>query len=102
MALYVIIGSLAAFGALCALWVCAGSLLSGVKTVTILCDGCELQLVHRYLWLRSLGLVRCRLMLVNSQLGLQQQQQIQRICKDIRFCQQQWVRAIDGEREDVV
>lgn len=67
MAWYFLVGTLAAFGALCALWVSFGWLLSACR------DGCLVYFGQRgkpgfvgiYLWLRDLGAVRCPLIVVD-------------------------------------
>lgn len=59
MAGYVIVGMLAAFGLLCALWVMFGWLLPGGNGGCLICAAKELCLVKRLLWLRELGLLRC-------------------------------------------
>ena len=68
MAWYFLVGTLAAFGALCALWVSFGWLLSACW------DGCLVYLGKRgkpgfvsiYLWLRNLGVVRCPLIVIDQ------------------------------------
>lgn len=69
MAAFIIMAVLAAFGAVCALWVLLGFLLprqQGAAAVLI-CRGdpTEEYLIRRYLWLYDLGLVRCPLILVD-------------------------------------
>ena len=63
MAAYVIVGTLAAFGLLCALWTAFGWLLSGGKGGYIVCpdlSGSEGRgFVRRCLWLKGLGLLKC-------------------------------------------
>lgn len=99
---YVIFGVFAAFGVLCALWVSFGGLLTRVGTVAILCDGSEVALVRRYYWLRELGLTKCRLVLLDSQLPQQRQQRIREKCRDIEFCTlAQWRAGQDERREEL-
>lgn len=63
MAAYVIVGTLAAFGLLCALWTAFGWLLSGGKGGYIVCpdlSGSEGRgFVRRCLWLKGLWLLKC-------------------------------------------
>ena len=64
---YVIIGFLAAFGALCALWVLLGAWLTDAapcRTVLFPAPGREGAAARRVLWLRELGLLKGRLTLV--------------------------------------
>ena len=71
MLFYVIVGFFAAVGFVTLLWLCLGGFLPGAKTgeVAILCQpGREYALISRYNWLRNLALVRCRLVLLDSQL----------------------------------
>ena len=64
---YVIIGFLAAFGALCALWVLLGAWLTDAAPCCVVlfpAPGREEAAVRRFLWLRELGLIKGRLILV--------------------------------------
>ena len=66
---YVIVGTLAAFGALCVLWVLFGFLLPGCGGGVIFCLSREENARHifrRYRWLRDLGLVRSRLVILTD------------------------------------
>lgn len=69
MAGYIFLGTLAAFGALSALWVLFGWLLPGGREGVLIMPGRpgeeELSFVRRYLWLRELGLLRQPLVLVD-------------------------------------
>ena len=65
MAGYILLGFLSAFGALSALWVTFGWLLPANRQgVLISVDDEKGSFVRRYLWLRSLGLVSCPLILL--------------------------------------
>ena len=65
MAWYILLGFLSAFGALSALWVIFGWLLPAGRQGLLICMGDEKRsFARRYLWLRSLGLVSCPLILV--------------------------------------
>ena len=67
MVLYILIGMLAAMGALSVLWVCFGVLLPGMKGGAFVCLGWpEEGLVRRYRWLRDLGLLSCPLLIVTE------------------------------------
>ena len=75
MFLWVVICVFAAFGVLCALWACLGFLLPGQKgAVTVYC--CHGQrvdaLIRRQQWLRDMGLVSGRLIIVDC--GITEQQ----------------------------
>ena len=65
MAWYILLGTLAAFGGLCLLWGLAGWFVSGGEEGILILPGHSGQgepgTVRWYLWLRELGLLRCRL-----------------------------------------
>ncbi len=85
---YVILGALAAFGALCAIWALWGMLLPGARggvMVCLCCRGGEEALVRRYRWLVDCGLLRCPLVLLESSLEPEKQQAIMQMCESIRF-----------------
>ena len=65
MAGYVILGALAAYGALCALWAVFGWLLPGLEGCALVCRGQpEPEQLARYRWLKGLGLLGCPLLVV--------------------------------------
>ena len=67
MAIYILLGLLAAIGALSVLWVFFGILLPGGKGGAVVCLGWpEEALLGRYRWLRELGLVRCPLIVITE------------------------------------
>lgn len=71
MALYVAIGTLAAFGAMCMLWAVIGWLLPDSGGVLRYCPGTAeeaMRFAGRYLWLRGAGLIRCRLVIAQAEL----------------------------------
>lgn len=74
MVWYICLGTLAAFGALCAGWACFGGLLRGSTGGAVVClcrgDGGELPLIRRYSWLRDMGLIRGPLLLVDCGSGV--------------------------------
>ena len=88
MALWIMFGILAAFGALAVLWALFGFLLPGQKgTVTVhLCSGCEEAAVRRYRWMRGLGLLRGRLILVDSGLSDAERERLRCHGQDVEFC----------------
>ena len=69
MAAWMILITLAAFGAFSALWVFFGFLLPAGRGGAAVCfcrsGGNEEPLIRRYLWLWNMGLVRCPLLLVD-------------------------------------
>lgn len=86
---YILIGGLAAFGVLCAAWCLLGWRLtgSGGTLVVVLCgSGKEETVIQRHAWLRGLGLVRGRLVLVGSMLPDRERQCLQRKYRDVEFC----------------
>lgn len=59
--------TLAAFGALSALWCLLGWLLPSVGDVMVCPEGADAHaVVRRYLWLRGIGLIRCPLIVMDS------------------------------------
>ncbi len=68
MAVCICIGTLAAFGVLCAFWAAFGWLLSG-GSGTVVCQGEPLErvlLARRMLWLRNIGLFRVHLVVPDA------------------------------------
>lgn len=62
---YVILGTLAAFGFLCALWALLGWLLPGGEGCVVVCYGPPgEEIFTRFKWLKSLGLLNCPLLMV--------------------------------------
>lgn len=75
MTALVILSVLAAFGVLCVLWAFLGWLLPGQRGVSMVyvCRGEEIEaLLRRYRWLRDMGLVRGKLLIVDE--GMTEQQ----------------------------
>lgn len=65
MAGHFIVGTLAAFGALCALWALLGWLLPGGKGCAVVCWGVPDEGIRsRYKWLAGAGLLNCPLLAV--------------------------------------
>ncbi len=102
MAFYVIVGVLAAFGALCILWVLFGALLTRPRGDALVCfcgEGREERIIRRYRWLRDLGLVKCPLVLLDSGLPLWQRQQLMQKCGAVRFyTTEKWIKLLEQER----
>ena len=89
------IGFLAAVGALLLLWLLWGAVvpMAAFREVAVSCTlGGEYDLLRRYRWLRELGLCRCRLCLLDSQLPPEAQKQILEKYPGVRFCTpEQWL-----------
>lgn len=89
MVWYCIIGVLAAFGLLCALWTVFGGLLgSGRGGVLVCCcrDGQEVSLILRYSQLRGAGLLHCPMLVVGSPLTERERILLCRKHPGIEFC----------------
>lgn len=70
MAGYVILGTLAAFGLLSVLWALLGWLLPGGKGCALVCYGLpDEEILTRFRWLRSTGLLNCPLLVVAQDPG---------------------------------
>ena len=82
MAMWILVGMLAAFGALCALWVLFGFLLPvqhGTVTVCLCCgQGQEEHLIRRHRWLRDMGLTHSPLILLDGGLTEQERERLTR------------------------
>ncbi len=64
---WVILGTLAAFGALCALWAVFGCFLAKDKDLYLVCRGKPGEETLAYLnWLRGLGILRCPLIVAEE------------------------------------
>ena len=75
MTVLLILSILAVFGVLCVLWVFLGWLLPGQKGVSTVyvCRGEEIDaLLRRHRWLRDMGIIRSRLIIVDE--GMTEQQ----------------------------
>ncbi len=102
MAGFVILGMLAAFGALCAIWILLGILLPRPKggVLVFVAQGQEELLLRWYLCLRGLGCIGCPLVLLDSQLPACSQQKITQKHPSIRFSTKEaWIEErqnIDG------
>lgn len=67
MGWYVLLGFLAAYGALSALWACFGWLLPGLKGCAVVYLGSPGEGIRRrYRWLRGLGLIGCPFLAVSA------------------------------------
>ena len=68
MGFYVLIGILAAYGALSVLWASLGWLLPGMKGCVLVYMGAPSEGIRRrYRWLRGLGLIDCPLLAVTEE-----------------------------------
>ena len=76
MAGYICIGALAAFGLLSMLWCLFGWILPSGKEGVLICMG-DAVFVHRFLWLRSLGLLRCPLRIPEGDFSPKQRAELQ-------------------------
>ena len=85
---YVILGFLAAFGALCALWVLLGGWLTGCRggDLIIRCTkGTEVAVLRRYRWLQGMGLVHSKLIVLDNGLPPLLRQELERRNPDVEF-----------------
>jgi len=86
----VLVGALSAFGFLCALWAAAGWLLPGGRSGVAVCfckPGLkQLSTLHRWYWLRGIGLVRCPILLVDCGLSETEMMQLRRLGQGIEIC----------------
>lgn len=79
MAGYILIGTLAAFGAFSAFWALFGWLLPGGKGCALVCFGVpDDGILSRYRWLKGLGLMHCPLLIVAEEDGFS--------CRDTEIC----------------
>ena len=101
MFFYVMIGFFAGTGVLCLLWLGAGAFLPWCEKeqIAIFCPvGRERSLLRRYRWLRELGFVRCRLVLLNSKLSVQQQEELMLHFPGVSFASlETWKEEIERE-----
>ncbi len=84
----VILAFFAAVGALFLIWLIAGAFLPRCAqcSVAVSClPGEEWKLLRRYRWLRELGLVRCKLILLDSTLSAEAQDEIMRHYPYVKF-----------------
>lgn len=90
MGYWFIIGTLAAFGAVCVLWALAGWIMSDKQsgTVVIRCrpGNPELGCVRRFVCLRELGLIRCTILLVDCGLTEQDRKELAPMEQYVEIC----------------
>lgn len=85
MAGYVLIGMLAAFGLVCAVWILCGLFFRGGKTGSLVFLGEDAHIcAQRYIWLREMGLVRDRLLIPDN--GLEEQERQWLEAQGIEIC----------------
>lgn len=75
MVCYICIGALAAFGLLSMVWCLFGWILPSGKEGVLICIG-DPVFLHRLLWLRSLGLLRCPLRIPEGDFSREQRAQL--------------------------
>ena len=101
---FVLMGTLAAFGLVCAVWAVMGWLIPGNKggaTVCLCRPGlAERHIVKRYGWLRDLGLLRDPILLVDCGLSEEERNELRRLGRCVEFCSLQELPArLEVERE---
>ena len=104
MVWYVIIGALAAFGLVCALWAALGWLLPGSTGAALVCvvrpGRAEEAVIRRYRWLRDLGLLKGPLLLVRQGWEGPEAEALLRRCPGIEFCEpEELASRLELERE---
>ena len=73
MAGYVLIGALAAFGLMCAVWILCGFVFREDMEGVLFYTGQDvIPAARRYLWLREMGLVRCPLVIPEGEYASRQ------------------------------
>jgi hypothetical protein len=89
MAWYIIIGTLCAWGLLCAVWVCCSRLLRADRdSMLLLCapGGAAEDAILRYRLLQGMGLVCGPLLIVGSDLPPEKQAVLMRKYPGVEFC----------------
>ena len=88
MATWIVLSVLAAFGALCALWVLFGFLLPGQRGSVTVClcrgGGAEEPLIRRHRWLHDVGLTHSPLILLDG--GLTEEERARLTRQGITVC----------------
>lgn len=69
---YICIGTLAAFGLLCAVWILCGLFTDNPRGRLLYLGEDVLLFARRYLWLREMGLIRCPLAVAEAEEDLLQ------------------------------
>ena len=80
---YICVGMLAAFGLLSISWCLFGWLLPGDRGGRLVYDG-DSGFLHRYLWLRGLGLMKCSLTVVDP--GFSEAEKLRLEDRGIEIC----------------
>ncbi len=99
MAGFVILGTLAAFGVLCIAWLLLGILLPRPRGGVLVYAAGEGEdvILRRYFWLRDLGLLRCPLVMLDSQFSPHRKEKITEKCPSVRFyTTEQWIEEIEN------
>ena len=88
VALYVLLGMLAAFGLLCAVWVVFGLWLSGSRgwVAVCFCGPEQGAAIRRCRWLRDWGLLRGSILAVHRELSREQMQMLSRNLEHVELC----------------
>ena len=88
---FLVLGTLAAFGCVCAAWALLGWLIPGGKSGAVVClchPGLgELNAVRRFLWLRDWGFLRCPILLVDCGLSPEERQTLAALSEHTEFCE---------------
>lgn len=104
MVLYMVIGALAAFGLVCALWAVLGWLFADDTGAALVCvvrpGGAEEAVLRRYGWLRDLGIYRGPLILLGQDITPEEAEMLLRQEPGIEFCEpEELLSRLELERE---
>lgn len=90
MAVYIILGTLAAFGLISVIWTLVSLLIPKKQAgaVAYLCHGglSELPGLRRWLWLKNWGLMTAPILLIDCGLTEQERKELSCLVKDGEFC----------------
>lgn len=101
---YIMVGSLAAFGALCALYIVAVLFTRHLPGSVMLCRGVtcrqELMLITRHSRLYALGLLKCPLIMIDSSFTPKEQQLLCKKHPNLMFyTQADYIACFSGEKD---
>lgn len=104
MGWFILMGALAAFGFICAIWAAVGWLIPGNRggaTVCLCRPGlAERNTLRRYVWLREMGLLRDPILLVDCGLNEDERKELSRLGRCVEFCSLEELPArLEVERE---